>query len=112
MRTTKAVLTVAAALVAAGGSAAIGGTALADGHDCGCDPGAQHASSSDPATVQHADYHSVSGTGGKGGAGGNANANCAVPIGVSAGVVGQGGPVSQCNATAGAGGAGGSGVSY
>jgi hypothetical protein len=52
----------------------------------------------------------VTGNGGSGGSGGAANANCAIPIGVTAGVIGQGGPVSQCNAGGGAGGAGGNGV--
>ncbi|HEY1969884.1 MAG TPA: hypothetical protein VGH89_18160 [Pseudonocardia sp.] len=52
------------------------------------------------------------GSGGSGGNGGAANANCAIPIGVSAGVLGQGGPIKQCNATGGAAGNGGSGVSY
>jgi hypothetical protein len=35
-----------------------------------------------------------------------------VPIGASAGVIGQGGDTSQCNATGGAGGDGGTGVNY
>ena len=47
-----------------------------------------------------------------GGNGGDANANCAVPIAVSIGLVGQGGDVSQCNATGGAGGNGGTGANY
>lgn len=50
----------------------------------------------------------VNGTGGRGGNGGGANANCLIPVGASADVIGQGGPVSQCNG--GAGGAGGNGV--
>lgn len=54
----------------------------------------------------------VHGTGGNAGNGGEAKSNCAVPIGVSLGVVGQGGPISQCNATGGGGGTGGGGVSY
>jgi hypothetical protein len=54
----------------------------------------------------------TAGKGGNGGSGGAANANCAVPIGISAGVLGQGGPIKQCNATGGAAGNGGSGVSY
>ena len=54
----------------------------------------------------------VNGVGGNGGAGGKSNANCLIPIGASAGVIGQGGPVSQCNATGGAGGAAGNGVGY
>jgi hypothetical protein len=55
---------------------------------------------------------STVGDGGDGGGGGKANANCAVPVGLSLGVIGQGGDVSQCNATGGAGGGGGNGVSY
>ena len=54
--------------------------------------------------------HEVNGTGGSGGSGGHANANCLIPVGVSAGVLGQGGPVDQCNASGGVGGSGGSGI--
>ncbi|HEY1971719.1 MAG TPA: hypothetical protein VGH89_27435 [Pseudonocardia sp.] len=53
----------------------------------------------------------TSGNGGSGGSGGGANANCLIPVGVTAGVIGQGGPVSQCDATGGSGGGGGNGVS-
>jgi hypothetical protein len=35
-----------------------------------------------------------------------------LPIGISAGVIGQGGDNSQCNATGGAGGDGGTGSNY
>lgn len=77
-----------AAALAASASALFGGTAFAGGHG------------------QHNDI------GGSGGDGGKANANCAVPIGVSAGVVGQGDDVSQCNATGGDGGHGGTGANY
>ena len=56
--------------------------------------------------------HGVHGNGGSGGNGGHANANCAIPIGVSAGVIGQGGSEKQCNATGGGAGNGGGGVSY
>lgn len=52
----------------------------------------------------------VNGVGGGGGNGGGANANCLIPVGVTAGVIGQGGPVAQCNAAGGAGGGGGNGV--
>ncbi|HEY1966560.1 MAG TPA: hypothetical protein VGH89_01325 [Pseudonocardia sp.] len=76
---------VIAATAVAFGSLAMAGTALAD---------------------------STVGTGGNAGSGGAANANCAIPIGVSAGVIGQGGPVSQCNASGGGGGNGGGGVKY
>jgi len=78
---------VASAVLALGtiGSAVFAGTALAGG---------------------------VHGTGGNAGNGGAAKSNCAVPIGVSLGVIGQGGPISQCNATGGEGGTGGGGVSY
>jgi hypothetical protein len=54
----------------------------------------------------------VHGSGGSGGSGGAAKSNCAIPIGVTAGVIGQGGDVSQCNATGGGGGNGGGGVGY
>ncbi|HZZ51490.1 MAG TPA: hypothetical protein VFE65_31750 [Pseudonocardia sp.] len=79
---------VATAMLALGsaGSALLAGTALAT-----------------PQTV---------GDAGNGGSGGKANANCGVPVGLSLGVIGQGGDVSQCNATGGAGGGGGTGVSY
>jgi hypothetical protein len=49
-------------------------------------------------------------TGGAGGAGGQSQAQCAIPIGVSLGLVGAGGPVAQCNSTGGAGGVGGAGA--
>jgi hypothetical protein len=52
------------------------------------------------------------GSGGNGGKGRHANANCGVPIGVSAGVIGQGDSIKQCNARGGAGGNGGDGVRY
>ncbi|HEY2202963.1 MAG TPA: hypothetical protein VGH99_00610 [Pseudonocardia sp.] len=84
----RAAVGVAAAALAVGASALFGGTAFAGGHG------------------QHNDI------GGSGGNGGHANANCLVPIGASAGVVGQGGPVSQCNATGGAAGDGGTGANY
>lgn len=82
-------VTIAAGALAVGASALFGGTAFA-GNGSG----------------QHNDV------GGPGGSGGAANSNCLVPIGASAGVVGQGGPVSQCNATGGAAGAGGTGANY
>jgi len=80
----------AAAVLALGasGSALFGGTALAGGHG------------------------THDNTGGSGGYGGDANANCAIPIGISLGLLGQGGPVSQCEATGGAGGGGGTGANY
>jgi hypothetical protein len=78
----------AAAAFALAGAALFGGAAMAGGHD------------------------DVNNIGGPGGAGGDANANCLIPIGVSAGVLGQGGDVAQCNAGGGAGGAGGTGADY
>ncbi|OZM79317.1 hypothetical protein CFP66_26580 [Pseudonocardia sp. MH-G8] len=58
----------------------------------------------------HGDHEN---SGGPGGSGGDANANCLIPVGVSAGLLlGQGGDVSQCNAGGGAGGAGGTGADY
>jgi hypothetical protein len=78
------------------GSMAFAGTALGT---------CEHSSS-------HGHSEGTTGTGGNGGNGGAANANCAVPIGVSAGVIGQGGKTSQCNAVSGSGGSGGGGVTY
>jgi hypothetical protein len=50
-------------------------------------------------------------TGGAGGAGGQSQAQCLIPIGASVGaIIGAGGPVSQCNSVGGAGGAGGAGL--
>lgn len=88
----------ATAVVAVGAAvfAVLGGVAMAcDEHDHG---GHEHGS--------------YSAAGGNGGNGGDANANCAVPIAVSIGLIGQGGDVSQCNATGGAGGNGGTGANY
>ncbi|HEY2205946.1 MAG TPA: hypothetical protein VGH99_15850 [Pseudonocardia sp.] len=79
---------VAAAALATGASSLFGGVALATGHG----------------------HHNHEG--GDGGDGGKTNANCLVPIGVSAGVVGQGDDASQCNATGGAGADGGTGANY
>jgi len=98
----------AAAIVAlaSGGSAALAGTAFAGGHDCGCDGWSDgwHGGWG---------YHGAHGDdGGNGGNGGNANVNCVLPIGITAGVIGQGGDVSQCNATGGNGGDGGTGANY
>ena len=66
------VTTAAAVLAISTGSAALyAGSALADGVD------------------------------GSPGSGGHANANCILPVGVTAGVVGQGGDLAQCNAVGG-----------
>jgi hypothetical protein len=51
-------------------------------------------------------------TGGNGGGGGETKVNCVLPIGLSLGLIGQGGDNSQCNATGGAGGGGGTGANY
>jgi len=89
----------AAAVLSAGGMLAIAGTAFA--HDHGNSEGHDG----------HDGYSEYDeGSGGDGGNGGNSNANCVVPLGVSAGVIGQGGPVSQCNSTSGNGGDGGDGT--
>jgi hypothetical protein len=92
----KITLSATVLVLGVGGSAMFTGTALAG---CGCngEPPA-HASSS-----------GTGGNGGNGGNGGGASSQCAIPVGVSAGVIGQGGPVGQCNAGGGAGGAGGNG---
>jgi hypothetical protein len=89
-----------------GGSAVFAGTALAGG--CGCNS-ESHSHHWYHSGWGHHYTHYTHGKGGNGGNGGSANANCAVPVGVSAGVIGQGGSVSQCNAVGGAGGAGGNG---
>jgi hypothetical protein len=88
----KVVLSATVLVLGVGGSAMFTGTALAG---CGCN-------GEPPA-------HASGGTGGNGGSGGAASSQCAIPVGVSAGVIGQGGPVGQCNAGGGAGGAGGNG---
>jgi hypothetical protein len=51
-------------------------------------------------------------SGGPGGPGGAANSQCLIPIGISLGLLGQGGDVSQCNANGGTGGTGGTGAEY
>ena len=84
----RAAVAIAATALAAGASAIFGGVAFANGHG-------KHDN-----------------VGGAGGAGGDAEAACLIPIGVSAGVVGKGGDVAQCNAAGGAGGAGGTGANY
>jgi hypothetical protein len=78
---------VAVAVLAGGASVFLGGTALAE-----------HG------------YHGDSA--GAGGHNGGANANCLVPVGVSAGVVGQGDDVRQCNAAGGGAGNGPTGAGY
>jgi len=92
-------LATAVVTVGTGASALLGGVAFAC--DDGCHSGGHQ---------KH--YSHTDATGGKGGKGGAANANCAVPIGASIGLLGQGGDVSQCNATGGAAGNGGTGVEY
>jgi hypothetical protein len=57
-------------------------------------------------------YGGQENTGGPGGSGGAANSQCLIPIGISLGILGQGGDVSQCNAGGGTGGAGGTGADY
>jgi hypothetical protein len=85
---------IALAAFAMVGSTLFGGAALAGdnnghGHDKGQD------------NTEH--------TGGPGGSGGEANAQCLIPIGISLGIFGEGGDISQCDATGGAGGTGGAG---
>jgi hypothetical protein len=99
-------VTVAAVALAAGGTIAIAGTAFADDHGCDrCSHGGHDGHDGD--SGRHIDYYRSNG--GNGGDGGKSNANCAVPLGVSAGVIGQGGPVSQCNSNSGSGGDAGNG---
>jgi hypothetical protein len=112
--THKAVVAAATLILGVGGSAVLAGTAFAGGtHDCGCNSPSSPSGPTHHSGGGDSSAHStgVRGNGGNGGSGGGANANCLVPIGASAGVVGQGGPVSQCNAGGGAGGAGGAGIS-
>lgn len=91
---------ITALALATGGSAAFAGTAFAS--DNCCNHHGHRGIDGD-----HNDYYRENG--GDGGKGGNANANCVVPLGVSAGVMGQGGNNSQCNSSAGNGGHGGDG---
>ena len=79
---------VAAVAFATVGATLFGGAALAGGHG-------------------HNGYDDASNTGGPGGGGGDAATKCFLPIGISLGLLGEGGDVSQCNATGGEGGAGG-----
>jgi hypothetical protein len=101
------VVTAAAVVLAAGGTFALAGTALADGHCCDSH-GHDGEDGQDGDSGRHVEYNE--GNGGGGGNGGRANSNCVVPLGVSAGVVGQGGPVSQCNSSGGSGGDAGDGA--
>ncbi|HZZ51041.1 MAG TPA: hypothetical protein VFE65_29460 [Pseudonocardia sp.] len=111
MLTRKAVVAATTLVLGVGGSALITGTTYAGAKhdDCGCNSSSSHEHS---APVHHVTWSNdgTRGTGGNGGSGGNSNANCAVPIGASVGLLGQGGDNKQCNATAGAGGNGGSGI--
>jgi len=50
--------------------------------------------------------------GGAGGSGGSGAAKCGVPVGITAGVIGQGGDISQCNGSGGNGGSGGGATDY
>jgi hypothetical protein len=84
----RAVVAVAATALAAGASALSGGSAFAGSHG-------EHDNS-----------------GGDGGNGGKTNVNCVLPIGITAGIIGQGGDSSQCQATGGGAGDGGTGANY
>lgn len=99
-----------AALIAAataGASALFAGVALADQ----ADDDAAYNYAHDSWRYTHDDAHALHhDAGGMGGTGGRANATCAAPLGVSAGVFGQGDPVDECNVQSGAGGKGGTGV--
>jgi hypothetical protein len=90
---------IAAALLAVAASTLFGGAALASGHN-------HHRHDHNGPTYDAGNKNHF---GGRGGGGGQARANCAVPLGVSAGVIGQGGNDSQCNAQGGNAGAGGFG---
>jgi hypothetical protein len=109
----RASIAAAIMFIAAGGSVAFAGTALAGGDGCGCDGPPSHHS-------HYEGHHGHGGgsdgqhdnRGGSGGNGGDANVNCVAPVGVSLGLVGQGGDVSQCNAVGGDGSDGGTGANY
>jgi len=90
---------IAAALLATAASTLFGGAALASGHN-------HHRHDHNGPTYDAGNKNDF---GGRGGGGGQARANCAVPLGLSAGVIGQGGNDSQCNSQGGNAGAGGSG---
>jgi hypothetical protein len=83
---------IAAVAFATVGSTLFGGAALAGGHG------------------GYNGYDDASNAGGPGGGGGDATTSCFLPIGISLGVLGQGGDVSQCNAAGGEGGVGGPGT--
>ncbi|GAA5150792.1 hypothetical protein GCM10023321_16720 [Pseudonocardia eucalypti] len=85
----KSVLASAVVTLTAAGAAMFSGLALAGGH-------------------HHGGTHDNDG--GNGGDGGETKVNCVLPIGASAGILGQGDDVSQCNAVGGNGGEGGDGV--
>jgi hypothetical protein len=91
-----ALATAATAVLLTGSAGLFAGTALAtdnDGH-------------------HHRHHHGTEGEAGTGGTGGNAASNCLIPLGISAGIVGQGGSNTQCDAHAGQGGEGGDGIHY
>jgi len=95
----QAAVAVSATALAVGTSTLFGGVALAAGHN-------HHSHDHNGPTY---DAGSENDYGGRGGAGGMGRSNCLLPLGVSAGVIGQGGEDSQCNAGGGNAGAGGSG---
>lgn len=96
----QAAVAVAATALAVGTSTLFGGVALAAGHN-------HHSNDHNGPTY---DAGSDNNYGGRGGAGGGGRSNCLIPLGVSAGVIGQGGDDSQCNAAGGNGAAGGAGA--
>jgi hypothetical protein len=88
---------IAAVAFATVGSTVFGGAALAGDHK------RDHKDGKKDVTVTN--------TGGPGGAGGQSQAQCLIPVGLSVGLLfGAGGNVDQCNSTGGAGGAGGAGA--
>jgi len=92
---------IAAVVLSLGASTLVGGVALASGHN-------HHDHDHNGPSYDAGKDNDL---GGHGGGGGQSRANCAVPLGVSAGVIGQGGNDTQCNSRGGNGGAGGSGES-
>jgi hypothetical protein len=95
----RAAVTVAAVALSVTASPLFSGVALASGHN-------HHSNDHNGPTYDAGDHNHA---GGRGGTGGQGRANCAVPLGLSLGVIGQGGNDSQCNAEGGKGGSGGAG---
>ena len=95
----RAAVTIAAAALSVAASPLFAGVALASGHN-------HHRNDHNGPTYDAGENNDA---GGRGGTGGQGRANCAVPLGLSVGIIGQGGNDSQCNSQGGNGGSGGDG---